>query len=115
MIKKINVKWDLINEEDEIKPISKKEAKKQEKANAAKQSKPSTSSAFNAPSSSGMSLSQGTSRDVGEHDIFGGEVSSSDEEENNVNVLDLDDNSRLSADLSDSNSLQVSNFFLYFF
>lgn len=99
------MKWDLINEEDEIKPISKKEAKKQEKANAAKQSKPSTSSAFNAPSSSGMSLSQGTSRDVGEHDIFGGEVSSSDEEENNVNVLDLDDNSRLSAD-SDSNSLQ---------
>lgn len=100
----------MINEEDEIKPISKKEAKKQEKANAAKQSKPSTS-AFNAPSSSGMSLSQGTSRDVGEHDIFGGEVSSSDEEENNVNVLDLDDNSRLSADdsrLSDSNSLHVS-------
>lgn len=109
----INVKWDLINEEDEVKPISKKEAKKQEKANAAKQSKPSTSSAFNAPSSSGMSLSQGTSRDVGEHDIFGGEVSSSDEEENNVNVLDLDDNSRLSADdsrLSDSNSLHVSFF-----
>lgn len=108
----INVKWDLINEEDEIKPISKKEAKKQEKA--AKQSKPSTSG-FNAPSS--MSLSQGTSRDVGEHDIFGGEVSSSDEEENNVNVLDMDDNSRLSADdsrLSDSNSLHVSIFIISF-
>lgn len=46
-----------------------------------------------------------------EHDIFGGAVSDSDEDETNINVLEMDENSRLSADdsrLSDSNSIPVS-------
>lgn len=53
---------------------------------------------------------QGTSRDVAEHDIFGAEVSDSDEEESNLKMIELDETSRLSADdsrsrLSDSNSM----------
>ncbi|XP_011303832.1 transcription initiation factor TFIID subunit 7 [Fopius arisanus] len=49
--------------------------------------------------------------DVAEHDIFGEAVSDSedDDEEANINVIELDENSRLSADsrVSDSNSIQV--------
>ncbi|CAG2059208.1 unnamed protein product [Timema podura] len=50
--------------------------------------------------------------DVAEHDIFGGAVSDSEEEETNINIMELEDEtSRLSADdsrLSDSTSLQDS-------
>ena len=46
-----------------------------------------------------------------EHDIFGEPVSDSedDDEDGNVNVMELDENSHLSADsrVSDSNSMQV--------
>jgi hypothetical protein len=49
-----------------------------------------------------------------EHDIFGEAVSDSEEEETNINILELEDEtSRPSADdsrLSDSMSLQVSGF-----
>lgn len=49
-----------------------------------------------------------------EHDIFGEAVSDSEEEETNINILELEDEtSRPSADdsrLSDSTSLQVSGF-----
>jgi len=49
-----------------------------------------------------------------EHDIFGEAVSDSEEEETNINILELEDEtSRPSADdsrLSDSTSLQVSDF-----
>lgn len=47
-----------------------------------------------------------------EHDIFGEPVSDSedDDEEANINVMELDENSRLSADsrVSDSNSMQAA-------
>lgn len=47
-----------------------------------------------------------------EHDIFGEAVSDSedDDEETNINVMELDENSRLSADsrVSDSNSMQAA-------
>lgn len=47
-----------------------------------------------------------------EHDIFGEAVSDSedDDEEANINVMELDENSRLSADsrVSDSNSMQAA-------
>ncbi|XP_043286458.1 transcription initiation factor TFIID subunit 7 [Venturia canescens] len=49
--------------------------------------------------------------DVAEHDIFGEPVSDSeeDDEDANINVMDMDDTSRLSAEsrVSDSNSMQV--------
>ncbi|XP_057326267.1 transcription initiation factor TFIID subunit 7 [Microplitis mediator] len=49
--------------------------------------------------------------DVAEHDIFGEAVSDSEDEdeETNINVMELDETSRLSADsrVSDSNSMQV--------
>ncbi|XP_026475963.1 transcription initiation factor TFIID subunit 7 [Ctenocephalides felis] len=52
---------------------------------------------------------ESTSRlDLVEHDIFGGAVSDSEEEDTNINI-DIDDNSRLSADdttMNDSSSLQ---------
>lgn len=47
-----------------------------------------------------------------EHDIFGEPVSDSedDDEEQNINVMELDENSRLSGDsrVSDSNSMQAT-------
>lgn len=45
-----------------------------------------------------------------EHDIFGGAVSDSDEDETNINIIEMDETSRLSADdsrLSDSSSLPI--------
>lgn len=49
---------------------------------------------------------------IAEHDIFGEPVSDSedDDEEANINVMELDENSRLSADsrVSDSNSMQAT-------
>lgn len=49
---------------------------------------------------------------LAEHDIFGEPVSDSedDDEEANINVMELDENSRLSADsrVSDSNSMQAA-------
>lgn len=51
-----------------------------------------------------------------EHDIFGGAVSDSEEENTNMN-MDLDENSQLSADdttINDSSSLQVGIFSVNF-
>lgn len=53
-------------------------------------------------------------KSVAEHDIFGGAVSDSEEEDAHLNVLDvLDENSQNSAEdshLTDSNSVLVSTF-----
>lgn len=93
----VNVKWDLITEEEDP------------NRNATDGTKD-----FN---SSGKSPSKGgkkhtANKDVGEHDIFGEEVSDSDEDENPINKsIDIDESSRLSAEaedsrLSDSSSCQ---------
>ncbi|KAJ8670654.1 hypothetical protein QAD02_001913 [Eretmocerus hayati] len=89
----VNVKWEVICEdEDQTKP--------------------------NIVSSSGTVLPKrehindtSQSVDVAEHDIFGEAVSDSedDDEETHINVMELDENSRISVDsrVSDSNSMQV--------
>ncbi|GAB0088595.1 Transcription initiation factor TFIID subunit 7 [Sergentomyia squamirostris] len=96
----VSVKWEIINEE---------EGKPDKNAgNAAGGSREGKGGTKRERDGEGVSGSQ--SLDVGEHDIFGGEVSSSEDEDNNINVLDLDENSRLSADdsrLSDSNSMHL--------
>lgn len=53
-----------------------------------------------------------TNQNVAEHDIFGGAVSDSEEEDAQLNVLELDENSQNSAEdshLTDSNSVMVCN------
>ncbi|XP_059614595.1 transcription initiation factor TFIID subunit 7 [Phlebotomus argentipes] len=100
----VSVKYEIINEEEERKPGDKPSGGK---AGGSREAK-GKAAQKNARDAEGMSGSQ--SLDVGEHDIFGGEVSSSEDEDNNINVLDLDENSRLSADdsrLSDSNSMHL--------
>lgn len=95
----VNVKWEIINEDDETIKGHHKEGPKT-KAEKAKEKKEKAAKAAAAASSSKM-------RDIAEHDIFGGEVSTSEDEETNINVLDIDETSRLSAEdsrLSDSNS-----------
>ncbi|KRT79844.1 hypothetical protein AMK59_8336 [Oryctes borbonicus] len=78
----VSVKWEVINEDDENK-INKGIVIKKEPTEA--------------------------NKNVAEHDIFGGAVSDSEEEEDApVNVLELDENSQNSADdshLTDSNSV----------
>lgn len=82
----VSVKWEVINEEDENK-VNKGTVIKKEPSDAPK--------------------------NVAEHDIFGGAVSDSEEEDGHLNVLDvLDENSQNSADdshLTDSNSVLVSS------
>ncbi|XP_034950790.1 transcription initiation factor TFIID subunit 7 [Chelonus insularis] len=88
----VNVKWEVICEdEDSTKP------NKISNSGTVKGKRETNDSSQNV--------------DVAEHDIFGEAVSDSEDEdeEPNINVMELDENSRLSADsrVSDSNSLQV--------
>ncbi|KOC67187.1 Transcription initiation factor TFIID subunit 7 [Habropoda laboriosa] len=91
----VNVKWEVICEDED-------------------QSKPSKVSSSGTVKTKRESINGNTSQslDVAEHDIFGEPVSDSedDDEEANINVMELDENSRLSADsrVSDSNSMQVT-------
>ncbi|XP_078045223.1 TATA-box binding protein associated factor 7 [Augochlora pura] len=91
----VNVKWEVICEDED-------------------QSKPSKVSSSGTVKTKRESINGNTSQslDVAEHDIFGEPVSDSedDDEEANINVMELDENSRLSADsrVSDSNSLQAT-------
>lgn len=53
------------------------------------------------------------SQNIAEHDIFGGAVSDSDDEDAHLNVLDMDENSQNSAEdshLTDSNSVMVRKY-----
>jgi transcription initiation factor TFIID subunit 7 len=109
----VNVKWEIITEdEDPNKGQSNQEKgegdSKPQKGKGAKSRSQHPSLLTNEDTASNTI---GTSRgDVGEHEIFGEELSDSDEE-NNINVLDLDETSRLSVDygrMSDSNSMHVS-------
>ncbi|XP_015435880.1 PREDICTED: transcription initiation factor TFIID subunit 7 [Dufourea novaeangliae] len=91
----VNVKWEVICEDED-------------------QSKPSKVSSSGTVKTKRESMNGNTSQslDVAEHDIFGEPVSDSedDDEEANINVMELDENSRLSADsrVSDSNSMQAT-------
>ncbi|KAF7408337.1 hypothetical protein HZH66_002874 [Vespula vulgaris] len=91
----VNVKWEVICEDED-------------------QSKPSKVSSSGTVKSRRDNISGNTSQslDVAEHDIFGEPVSDSedDDEEANINVMELDENSRLSGDsrASDSNSMQAA-------
>ncbi|XP_014479217.1 PREDICTED: transcription initiation factor TFIID subunit 7 [Dinoponera quadriceps] len=90
----VNVKWEVICEDED-------------------QTKPSKVSSSGTVKTKRDSINGNTSQslDVAEHDIFGEPVSDSedDDEEANINVMELDENSRLSADsrVSDSNSMQA--------
>uniref|UniRef100_A0A1L8DI89 Putative tafii55 protein conserved region n=2 Tax=Nyssomyia neivai TaxID=330878 RepID=A0A1L8DI89_9DIPT len=99
----VSVKWEIINEEEERKPGEKASGSK----GGGREGKLKSGQKRDAEISNSQSL------DVGERDIFGGEVSSSDEDNtDNINVLDLDENSRLSADdsrMSDSNSMHLED------
>lgn len=95
----VNVKWEVINEEEEKMKTNIKEEPGLESQIQIKQEKPEH------PTSSKQNV------DVGEHDIFGSAVSDS-EEETNINVMEMEDTSRLSADdsrLSDTISQGVNN------
>lgn len=91
----VNVKWEVICEDED-------------------QSKPSKVSSSGTVKTKRESINGNTSQslDVAEHDIFGEPVSDSedDDEEANINVMELDENSRLSAEsrVSDSNSMQAA-------
>ncbi|XP_011505446.1 PREDICTED: transcription initiation factor TFIID subunit 7 isoform X1 [Ceratosolen solmsi marchali] len=89
----VNVKWEVICEDED-------------------QSKPNIVSSSGTVKGKRENLSDPLqSVDVAEHDIFGEAVSDSeeDDEEANINVMELDENSHLSVDsrVSDSNSIQV--------
>lgn len=111
----VNVKYEIINEDEEqTKGSSASSQKEQSQENEeSKQSEGQTSKAQKNESldSDGEGetalTSQVAPRDVGEHDIFGGEVSSSDDEENQ-NVRDMEENSRLSADDSRLSDFSMS-------
>ncbi|XP_017886103.1 transcription initiation factor TFIID subunit 7 [Ceratina calcarata] len=91
----VNVKWEVICEDED-------------------QSKPSKVSSSGMVKTKRESINGNTSQslDVAEHEIFGEPVSDSeeDDEDANINVMELDENSRLSADsrVSDSNSMQAT-------
>lgn len=91
----VNVKWEVICEDED-------------------QSKPSKVSSSGTVKTKRESINGNTSQslDVAEHEIFGEPVSDSeeDDEDANINVMELDENSRLSADsrVSDSNSMQAT-------
>ncbi|CAL7946815.1 unnamed protein product [Xylocopa violacea] len=91
----VNVKWEVICEDED-------------------QSKPSKVSSSGTVKTKRESINGNTSQslDVAEHDIFGEPVSDSeeDDEDANINVMELDENSRLSGDsrVSDSNSMHAT-------
>lgn len=93
----VSVKWEVINEDDE-----------KLKAGIIKEENGSMGVGQNGDVS--LETSNQHSVDVAEHDIFGEAVSDSEEEETNINITELEDEtSRPSADdsrLSDSMSLQ---------
>lgn len=92
----VNVKWDLITEEDDPNK-------------SASDSKHDSNAPNKSPSKGGKKGT--TSKDVGEHDIFGEEVSDSDEDENPINKsIDIDESSRLSAEAEDSRLSDSSSY-----
>lgn len=106
----VSVKWEVITEDEDTstKPSSKNDDQPTTSKHKGKAKDRNTNHDTTAD---GENETQGTSRDVAEHDIFGGEVSDSDEEDTNIKMIDIDETSRLSADdsrsrMSDSNSLQ---------
>lgn len=81
----VSVKWEVINEDDENRVNKGTVVIKKEPVEA-------------------------NNQNVAEHDIFGGAVSDSEEEDAHLNVLELDENSQNSAEdshLTDSNSVMV--------
>uniref|UniRef100_A0A182PUG9 TAFII55 protein conserved region domain-containing protein n=1 Tax=Anopheles epiroticus TaxID=199890 RepID=A0A182PUG9_9DIPT len=92
----VNVKWELITEdEDPNKPS------------------PGSGNEAGAPNKSpSKNTKKGDhNKDVGEHDIFGEEVSDSDEEDNPINKnIDIDETSRLSAEAEDSRLSDSSSY-----
>lgn len=88
----VSVKWEVISEEDEKKIHIKEEPI--------------------GPDESQDNSATNTQNTLAEHDIFGEAVSDSDEEETHLNLDEIEENSRLSADdsrISDSMSLQMSD------
>ncbi|XP_014204688.1 transcription initiation factor TFIID subunit 7 [Copidosoma floridanum] len=87
----VNVRWEVICEDED-----------QTKPNIV-----SSSGTVEVKSENHNDVSQ--SVDVAEHDIFGEAVSDSEDDDVPINVTDMDENSRMSADsrVSDSNSMQV--------
>ncbi|XP_055590532.1 transcription initiation factor TFIID subunit 7 [Uranotaenia lowii] len=91
----VNVKWDLITEEED--------------PNKGSDSKHDSNAPNRSPSKGGKKGSY--NKDVGEHDIFGEEVSDSDEDENPINKnIDIDESSRLSAEAEDSRMSDSSSY-----
>lgn len=104
----VKVTWEIIEEEADPNKPPLKQDDEHPGTSKQKHSKHRNSTTDDGVSHDGET--QGTSRDVAEHDIFGAEVSDSDEEETNLKMIELDETSRLSADdsrsrLSDSNSM----------
>ncbi|XP_035791999.1 transcription initiation factor TFIID subunit 7-like [Anopheles albimanus] len=92
----VNVKWELITEEED--------PNKPSLESGADSGAPHKSPSKNTKKSS-------LNKDVGEHDIFGGEVSDSDEEDNVINKnIDIDESSRLSAEADDSRLSDSSSY-----
>ncbi|XP_052862276.1 transcription initiation factor TFIID subunit 7 [Anopheles cruzii] len=92
----VNVKWELITEEEDPNKPS-----------------PGSGTDTGAPhkSPSKNTKKSGSRKDVGEHDIFGGEVSDSDDEDNQINKnIDIDESSRLSAEADDSRLSDSSSY-----
>nr|CAD7408445.1 unnamed protein product [Timema cristinae] len=98
----VNVKWEVISEDDE----------KLKMGGVVVKQEPGLHMGVPGMGENSIDTSNQQSVDVAEHDIFGGAVSDSEEEETNINIMELEDEtSRLSADdsrLSDSTSLQDS-------
>ncbi|XP_063703512.1 transcription initiation factor TFIID subunit 7 [Culicoides brevitarsis] len=103
----VSVKWEVITEDEETAAKASKHDDEPKTTKGHKGKKKDQAAASHAERET-----PGTSRDVAEHDIFGGEVSDSDEEDTNIRqMIELDETSRLSADdsrsrMSDSNSMQ---------
>ncbi|KAK9511515.1 hypothetical protein O3M35_000154 [Rhynocoris fuscipes] len=98
----VSVKWEVINEEEE---------KKGGTGNVASTSGPPSLVTVKEEPSVDTSLNNTqASLDIAEHEIFGEAVSDSDEEEHHINITEIEESSRLSADdshISDSVSLQM--------
>nr|XP_018896067.1 PREDICTED: transcription initiation factor TFIID subunit 7 [Bemisia tabaci] len=92
----VNVKWEVITEEDE----------KAKALGATVKEEP----LLQGTAHNTNSMSQSNIDTVAEHDIFGEEVSDSEEEDTNMNMLDMEDTSRLSADDSRSRLSDTASF-----
>lgn len=92
----VNVKWELITEEEDPNKPS-----------------PGSGTDNGAPNKSPSKNTKKSSynKELGEHDIFGEEVSDSDEEDNPINKnIDIDESSRLSAEADDSRLSDSSSY-----